>query len=184
MRKVLLLTVAVICLPGLALSQGYNAGSIDLFSDAALTSCNITVPAVGPFSVYIAQTNVGDGTIACQFKIDRPLDFIHVGDIPSYPLTLGSSEAGVSVSYGGCETGTFLILTANYFGAVTPACGLMTVVPDPNSSTGLVQFIGCSDERVTMDTAGQARLNPDGSCLCSVPVEDTTWGGIKALYQD
>ena len=184
MRIVLLLTVAVICLPGLAMSQ-YNAGSIDIFSDAALTSCNITVPAVGPFSVYVAQTNVGDGTIACQFRMQRPSTFAHLGDIPSYPLTLGNSDAGVSVSFGRCLTGTFLILTCNYFASgVTPPCEWMTIVPDPNSSTGLVQFIGCDDERVTMDQAGEARLNPDGTCMCSVPVEETTWGGIKALYQD
>jgi hypothetical protein len=27
-------------------------------------------------------------------------------------------------------------------------------------------------------------VNPDVTCMCSVPVNETTWGGIKALYQN
>jgi hypothetical protein len=181
MRKVLLLTVAVVCLPVMALSQ--DVGSIDIFSDAGLTSCNITVP-VGPFPVYIAQTNVVDGTIAVQFRVEAPATFTNVGDIPSFPLALGNTTDGISISFGACKSGTFLLVTTNYVAAATAACELMTIMPPTNSpSTDKVKFQTCADQQVLKDQAGQARVNPDATCMCNVPVEETTWGGIKALYK-
>jgi hypothetical protein len=32
-------------------------------------------------------------------------------------------------------------------------------------------------------TGGQLIVNPAPGCQCSVPVEETTWGQVKALYQ-
>jgi hypothetical protein len=32
-------------------------------------------------------------------------------------------------------------------------------------------------------TGGDIVVNPDGSCMCDIPVESTTWGKIKELYK-
>jgi len=179
MKKVVLLALSVICVSGLAFGQ--NVGSIDIFADPGLTVCNI-VPPPAPFSVYVAQTNVGDGTTAVQFMLESPANFSSLGESSPY-LTIGNSSTGVSVSFSACKSGTFLILTVTYFAAgVTPACDWMSVVADP-SDPG-VQYIDCSDNTIFVPSAGQARVNPDVTCMCSVPVNETTWGGIKALYQN
>ena len=38
---------------------------------------------------------------------------------------------------------------------------------------------------VSFETGQSAFLNGDSSCECgTLPVEETTWGGIKNLYRD
>jgi len=182
MKKVLLLMVAVMCVSGLAYGQS-NVGSIDIFSDANLTDCNITAPPAGVFPVWIAQTNVFDGTTAVQFALVTPSTMLNVGEIASFFLTLGNTTTGVSIAYGGCKTGTFLLLQINYLGqGATAPCELITVVRDPIKPG--IQYIDCDENLIIVPQAGQARVNPDISCLCAVPVHETTWGGIKALYQN
>jgi hypothetical protein len=181
MKKVVLLTVAVMCVSGLAFGQ--NVGSIDIFSDVGLTDCNIVAPPAGVFPVWIAQTNVGGGVTAVQFKLNTPATITSVGEIPSFQLTLGNTTTGVSISYSACKTGTFLLLQINYLAqGPTAACEWITVAPEP-SDPG-IQFIDCNDNTIFLPSAGEARVNPDISCTCNVPVQETTWGGIKALYQN
>ena len=177
MKKVLLLTLAVICISSLAYSQ--NVGTIDIFGDGQLTTCNVT--AGGLFSVYVAHTNSG-GALASRFRIDHPATFNFLGDTPAFPLALGNSETGIAVSYNTCQTGTFLVLTVNYFDMGTGTCEWMTILPDQTAAQPSVGIVDCDEVRWDSQQAGQARVNPDASCTCNVPVEETTWGGIKALY--
>jgi hypothetical protein len=184
MKKILLLTMAVICVSSLAWGQS-QVGSIDIFADAAHTSCNINAPDSGLLQVFIYHTNVITGVTASAFSIDHPATFIFLGEISPFTLKSGNSETGVSFAYEQCKTGTFLLLTVTYsLGGPTPACELMTIVGDPNQTTGGVEFSDCEPfpNRTSWEQAGQARVNPDLTCMCSVPVEETTWGGIKALY--
>jgi hypothetical protein len=184
MKKILLLTMAVICVSSLAYGQT-QMGSIDIFADAAHTSCNITVPDADLFQVFVYHTNVITGSTASAWSIDHPATFTNVGEVSPFTLKVGNSDTGVSFSYEQCKTGTFLLLTVSYFGiAPTATCGLMTIIGDPNSTTGGVEIVDCAPfpGRTSWEQAGQARLNPDVTCMCSVPVEETTWGGIKALY--
>lgn len=183
MKKALLLALAVICVSSVAYGQ---SGSIDIFGDAGATSCNVTASPDGIFNVYIYHTNAIGGVTASAWLMDRPMaTFNNVGEVSPFPLKLGGSDVGISFSYEGCRTGSFLILTITYWGqSATAPCGLMTIVGDPNTVTGEVEFADCSPfpVRTSVPQAGQARLNPDGTCSCNVPVEETTWGGIKSLY--
>jgi hypothetical protein len=56
---------------------------------------------------------------------------------------------------------------------------LIGIVPAPNKPG--VRAVDCAENSVII-TGGQARVNPDGTCQCAVPVNETTWGNIKALY--
>jgi hypothetical protein len=177
MKRALLLTLAVVCVSGLA--YGQDAGTIDIFSDAGLTSCNVT--AAAQFNVYIGHTN-SSGATASAFRIDHPATLIFLGEIQAQGLKIGSSEDGVGLSYNTCLNGTFLILTVTYFDQGTPPCALMTILGDSTHPSGQVAIVDCDETAFRFDQGGQARVNPDGTCQCNVPVEETTWGGIKALY--
>jgi hypothetical protein len=179
MKKVLLLALAVICVSSLA--YGQNVGTIDIFGDAQLQSCNVT--AAGQFSIYVAQTNSG-GSTAVAFRIDRPATMLRLGDTPAFPLAIGDSDNGIGVVFNTCLTGTFLVLTVSYFDQGTAGCEWMTILGDLSSTSQRIGIVDCDDIKWESDQAGQARVNPDGSCQCAVPVEETTWGGIKSLYQD
>lgn len=85
-------------------------------------------------------------------------------------------------------TGNFLILTVNFLGdGLSPACSLIKIVPDPSAPTGNIEIVDCQTpfpEKFEFAYLGAGIVNGDGSCPCTyVPVQDTTWGGIKALYQ-
>lgn len=180
MKRVLLLTVGVVCVFGSAFGQ--DVGSIDIFSDPGFSDCNITSVAA-PFHVYVAHTNAVVGATAVQFLLEVPADLLYVGETSPYTLKIGTSISGVSISYSACKTGTFLLLDVSFLGGSTPACALMSIVPGPGDDQ--VQVADCNSQSVFLPLAGQARVNDDGSCTCNyLPVAETTWGGIKALYQD
>jgi hypothetical protein len=190
MKRILLLTVAVLCLAGLAFAQFSDVGSIDIFSDGAFTSCNITDAPAALVPVYIVHTHANEGAAASQWKLDMGnVVMTFVGSFSPYPTVIGAPLAGVSVAYGSCVSDPDnLIMTVNFFGTGTsPTCALMSIVPDPVALSGMVEIVDCTPEpngpfKVTLEKGGQARVNPDLTCDCTVPVRETTWGGIKALY--
>ena len=184
MKRILLLTVAVLCLAGLASAQE-DVGSIDIFSDGLYTSCNV-VDVAGLVSVYVVHTNANDGSTASQWKVElgAGVTMTSVGSINAYPTAIGDPLVGISIAYGACQTiANNLLVTMNFIGSGTSAtCALMSIVPDPTSPSGLVEIVDCARNKITLEKGGQARVNPDGTCNCTVPVQETTWGGIKSLY--
>ncbi len=189
MKRILLLTVAVLCLAVLAFAQADDVGSIDIFSDGAFTSCNVT-DASGLVPVYVVHTHAGDGAAASQWKLDMGnVVMTFVGSFSPYATVIGTPLEGVSVAYGSCISDpNNLIMTVNFIGVgASPTCSIMSIVPDPVALSGMVEIVDCTPEpngpfKITLEKGGQARVNPDLSCDCTVPVRETTWGGIKALY--
>jgi hypothetical protein len=184
MKKTLLLAFLTLCVSSIAFAQ-YDPGSIDVYSGQGQASCNF-VDAGGLVSVYLFHTHT-DGSTASQFKLETPPSAVwqHFGDLWQFQTVIGSSPTGVSLGYGSClgQLGDIYLGAAN-FNSTTPAgvCDLISIVPDPTAPSGLVEFVDCAAVKWTKDRGGQGRVNSDGSCDCSVPVRETTWGGIKALY--
>jgi hypothetical protein len=184
MKRVVLLTFAVVAMT-FVLAQAQGVGSVGIFSDAGATSCNIDDDAVNPKNVYIVNVNATGGSKGCLFALDMDptITLSYVFDFSSF-LKIGDALNGVSVAYGGCLTGDILALTVVFNSAGTsPACGLMSIVPDPTQGGGQVILSDCATQNVAIGpVAGQARVNADGTCLCNVPVQESSWGKIKALY--
>jgi hypothetical protein len=181
MKRSLLIAVVVLFGASMAFAQ---AGSIGLFADDAGTSCNVTAPLGGIFYVYMFHLNT-TGATASLFMVEYPVGASYVADgvPPGTPyLIIGNSNAGISVAYSRCETGSFWIATATMIGAGAATCSYMSVVPHPNATSGEIEAVDCESYRM-YPTGGQAVVNGDGTCDCAVPVNDKTWGGIKALYQ-
>jgi hypothetical protein len=129
--------------------------------------------------VYIFHVNSTGATVS-QWKLDAPATWSHLGDQADFPLVIGTSIDDCSVSYGSCAVGSFKLMTVNFFGSGLEApCTLFGIVGAPGKAG--VQIIDCADNRY-FPPGGSGIVNPDGTCQCDVPVEDTTWGGIKALY--
>lgn len=184
MKKTLLLALMTLCVSSIAFAQ-YDPGSIDVYSDQGQGSCNF-VDAGGLLQVFVFHTHT-DGATASQFKIETPpsANWLHFGDLWQFQTVIGSAPVGVSIGYGSClgQLGDIYLGAVN-FNSTTPAavCDLISVVPDPASLSGLLEIVDCTATKFTKDRGGQGRVNSDGSCDCSVPVRETTWGGIKALY--
>ena len=108
-----------------------------------------------------------------------------------FPTVIGSPLTGVIVNYDECKTGTFLVLTMDFFvQGQTEECCYYSVEPDPAVSSGRIEVANCNDEIVYV-FGGQDLINSNTQCVCApgpvtchpVPVNESTWGSIKNLYR-
>lgn len=184
MKKLLLLVVVLLSISSLAIAQ-YDPGSIDVFFDSPPTTCNFT-DAGGLVAVYYFHTHT-DGATASSFRLEfsNGVAWNHLGSTWNFATVIGSHEVGWDIGYGACrgQNEDLYLGVSNFFGNNAPACGLISIVPGQGLS-GLVEVIDCGIPAVKwpIERGGQGRVNPDASCDCTVPVQETTWGGIKALY--
>jgi hypothetical protein len=186
MKRLLLLTMAILLINGVVFAQP-DLGSIDVFSDAGYTSCDF-VDTGGLISVYVLATHVNDGATAAQWMMNIPAAWQLLGSTSPFQTVIGDPLGGISIAYGSCFTGDFLILTVNFLGTGTsPACSYISIVPDPASPSGNIEIVDCqlpSPQKWQYARLGQGIVNGDATCICNyLPVHETTWGGIKALYE-
>jgi hypothetical protein len=160
-----------------------GAGSIGVFSDQAGTNCNL-VDGGSYAYVYIHHLNT-TGALASEFKLIRPEGwaFFAAQDVTAF-LKIGfpDEEGGVSYAYQTCQTGSFLVQGIIYTSdGSSPVCSNTVYITNVPTKTD-IEVINCSDVRLVA-TGGAMVVNGDGSCPCNVPVEETTWGKVKSLYQ-
>lgn len=180
MKKALLLTVALMLCAGAAFAQ---YGTIGLYGDMGGTSCWLNDKVAGLTPYYVVHMNTVSAA-AAEFAAPKPACLLAtwLSDTNAFPVTIGNSQTGVSIGYGSCRAAPVLILTLNYFTAgTTPACCLYPVLPHPIN--GGPWMVDCTQTQYPVGT-NIAVVNGNETCTCeSVPTEDTTWGGVKALYE-
>ena len=176
MKRSVLIAFMLMLSASMAFAQ---AGSVGVFADAGATNCNFA-DAGGLVQVQIVHVNVPCAT-ASQFKLEAPAGWVHLGDTWNFQTVIGSSIAGVSVAYGADLAGLVVLGSVNFFGASLPACTLFGIVADPTALSGEIEAVDCDTFKV-FPTGGSGIVNPDVDCNCTTPVQETTWGGVKALY--
>jgi hypothetical protein len=186
MKKILLLTIAILCVSSLAFAQ---MGSIGVFADPAGTVCDLTDNLPGLYTVYIVHVYT-TGATGAQFGLEENhlMTYIAETETPPY-LKIGTCGGpgglGCAIAYGGCYASPNMILNIQYFAqALTPPCGWIRVIEDNTVTPPLLVATDCSDPPLLINvTGGMAYINNNGSCPCNIPVEETSWGQIKSLYQ-
>jgi hypothetical protein len=186
MKKVVLLAVVGLFAASLAFAQT-GLGSVGIFGDPMGTNCNLLDQGGPGVKLYYVVHVLTTGASASQYMAKVPACMtgtgaMYLADTNPFPVTLGNSQTGVAVAYGGCRVGPINTQIIQVFGmGLTPPCCRWYVVGDPVVSPQ-VQVSDCNFV-VWPATGGQGVINPDGSCQCSIPTQDTTWGQVKALYE-
>jgi hypothetical protein len=184
MKRALLLSVCLLVVASIAFAQ---PGSIGLFADPGGTSCNVTDAAPGLLLVYVVHV-LSPGATASQFAVAWDpcflVTYLSEAVTPPY-IGIGNSQAGIAIAYGSCIPSPAMILTLQFFGSgITSPCCFMHVIADPTATPPGIYVTDCaSPPNLLTATGGEAIVNPDPSCNCNVPVEETSWGQIKSLYQ-
>jgi len=187
MKKVLLLTFVLMVVASMAFAQAGRVGIYNSPTPGSVDDCGITDAAPGLVSVYLVQRGTG-GSTAVQFAAPVPGCFTGqwLSDTAVWPVSVGNSQVGVGVGFGTCQTGDVHVLTVNIFAqGTTPTCCGWGVVPDPREEPPVLVYTDCDFELLPI--LGQPGvINGDATCTCSslTAVEDTSWGQIKALYQN
>ena len=180
MKKALLLSVAIVCVASMALAQG---GGIGIFADPTGADCNLWDVAPGLVTYWAVHVNT-PGATACSFSAPQPACGLmaYLSDTQQFPVTIGNSQDGVAIGYGGCFASPIAVLAINFFAqALTAPCCFYPVLPDPNGVSGQIEVVDCADN-LLIATGGAGRINPNSTCMCTVATEETTWGQVKSLY--
>ena len=187
-RLVILSVVVVLCGATTTFAQSPRVG---LFSDAGASGCSLTDTAPGFFQVFIVLQNV-DEMDGVEFQVVAGPGFtaVLVGELSPLPAPgiIGDAYSGIELAFGGCYSSPLHIYTLTYQGFGTSApCAYLAFLPNPGSTAESIRLSDClmGEILIPQSSTGMFYMNPDGSCnSCGfpVPVEQSTWGGVKALY--
>lgn len=189
MKRIVLLSIIALVMAAAVYAQDF--GSIMVFADDQMSSCNMTVTGAGQITVHIFVANGITPSNGCFYQLVEGGGFSGVfgSDAPqgAWPVVLGNSRDGVTVGYGTCVDPPIYVFQTTYFvTSVPPPCAYLRVERHPD----LPQFtlpgvLDCSDPFPLEYEVpgGQLTFNPDGTCLCDVPNHPSTWGKIKAIYE-
>ncbi len=153
---------------------------VQVYFDPGHTQTTSDCPGMQIDTLYVVAHNFNAWLTAIEFSITYPAEMNWLADMASTPLVIGNSPAGVALAFP---------TPVNGFDAVEvmqvmvmwqcSACGASTNIPlvvAPHPQTGFVRATRYPDNGF-INAVGMTSL------LCAtVPVEETTWGQIKALY--
>ena len=182
----LLFTAAFVTLTGGIAAAQDSPGNITLFADPAANSCSITDQAEGPFTVYVIHVNMS-GFAWSDFRVTESSGFLatYVSETVETLNHVGDFRSGINVAYGSCVDGPLLLGTITYEGhGTSQPCSYLDVVP---WRFPWVDTQDCNFQSFAAPPLGKLCVNPQpGLCepWCSVATEQTTWGGVKALYRN
>jgi hypothetical protein len=182
MKKVLLLTVAMLVCASMAFAQ---AGSIGLYSDPFGANCNLLDNVPGLYPVYVVHVNA-PGATASEWAVSNPacLNALFLSDSSPFGVYIGASPflpSGKAVGYGLCLGSPIHAATLDYFTqALTGPCCLQSVIP--HGINGAISVVDCSSNLLSA-TGGSGIWNPVPGCNCTVGTHDSTWGSVKAMFQ-
>jgi hypothetical protein len=122
---------------------------------------------------------ITEGATAAEWKLNPPESWVYLGEVCPI-FCIGRALDGISISYEECLTGSIYLMPVHFVGK-----GL----EDPCTWFGISGYHG-EPAPLAVDcagvshyvTGGQGLVNDDGTCS-PVPVETTSWGRIKALYE-
>jgi len=203
MRRMLAVVVLFTALcPAAAGAQGY---AITVWADVPGTECLLEDRVPGIVDLYVFHEIGGPpgGASGSEFRLaqDPNVTLLWLAEvILGGPIWISDTRTGVYISYEGCVTGRLHIATVTYFGfATSGVCGELGVCPSVAATD--VVGLDCAAQAHAIG-AGLVHVNSDHiSCECFVangdgpqvppafpfcglptPVEPTTWGRVKALY--
>lgn len=186
MKKFVLTILAIMVAASPAFAQ---FGDISAYSDEAGTSCSIADAGAGIRDVFLLLKHTS-GATALKFVLQQgtggTLSYVSDAVVAGF-LSIGNSQSGIEVAFPTCQVGDVYFMKVTYFGAGTSApCSYINVLEAADSpNPGEVIIVDCTTPfgNVQNVARGQAIINPDGTCQCDVPVNERTWGSIKALYR-
>lgn len=184
MRKSLLLIAIVFTIA--ITGSAYAQPNIMVFFDEDLTlgaaNCPNAPLGTVPATLYVVANNFDAWITAVEFQIVYPPQLFFVGDQLDTDIVLGNTAAGITIGWSvpkNCYGGTVLA-KANVIWFCNDCVGNQNAPIDvrahPQQGLQFAQAVLWPD-LTKFDIVGMRSL------ICATtPVEETTWGQIKALY--
>lgn len=153
------------------------------YQEEALMAAPNPCPGYGVVdTLYVAATNFNAWLSGLEFQIDYPAHIIWVTDLDIAGTSLGTTPAGISIGWPTPQNGFLSIDVCKVM--IQWNCDCCDEADIPIVVNGHPLF--APHPRAT-DFPGYQFIDGVGltSLICAViPVEDTTWGKVKSLYQE
>jgi len=184
MRKVLL-TFAIVATIAIASSASAQTPYFQVYFDSAMQESSADCPAAPPGSVidtlYVVAHNFNAWVQTTDFMVDYGTHLTWLGEFAiGTPLTIGESPTGVAITWQQRRNGWAPIPMLQ----VTVQWQCDDCVGKDNSPIIVLPNPGKIAPRVVEAGTDQVIFGVGmTSLICAlVPVEETTWGQIKSLY--
>ena len=200
-----LMVIALACVALLSASgPAWSQGRIALMGSADGTVCSIQDAAPGIVEVHIFVFDVV-GLAAIQFAAPIPACWsgaTWIGDTIDTQVVVGNTQdpvLGVAIAWGDVapctsegggglnspvHVGTMMFSAS---GQATPCCAypIVKASGDLHPEVDGPIVVLCSNMMEVAGVGVEAVINPEPNCSCltPVPIEETTWGAVKALYR-
>ena len=182
MRALFVLAVAAVAAAGMPPATLAQTPTVSVFFDEGLTRMDKDCPLGGGVdSAYVVARDFNIFIAGIEYAINYPPSMVWMADADLPPVTLGTTPTGIAEAWE---------LTLNGYGPVVVAkikfmwnCNTCAVTDDPLivvpfPLSGFVRAVAFP-QYTMVDGVGMTSL------VCpTVPVDETTWGRIKALYGD
>ena len=174
--------MSIISLCTTPLAHGQAQGTLGLYGDTEGMLCSVEDRQLGHFVIHAVIQM--DSAKAVEFSAPLPPCLVGVtwiGDTDVFPVTIGDSQTGVGIATGGVCIGPPLhVLTINYFGngQTLPCCEILL---SGWQTKPVPEMLGCSGGQFPVSTVA-ITVNPNTTCSCTLPIEESTWGRVKSLY--
>jgi hypothetical protein len=187
MRKpVLLVVIPAVLAFGQAAANPIPEAKIGLYGDAGATMDYVYDTGPGVLDVYVVLNLVYDfEAIGVRFSAPKPPCFqaTHIGDWWDWHPYAGNSQTGVYVNLVFCQGGQIVIGKISYaVEGLTEDCCWYDVEAYPPASGPEVELCNYGLGWV-FEPGYPVLINPDEH-FCGTPVEQSTWGQIKGLYNE
>ncbi len=127
-----------------------QTGHIALYSDTQFMDPHLGTEGTGLVSIYVVAHSSTPLT-AVQYWAPIPdcwQGATWIGDVNLFPISIGSSQSGMSIGLGGCVTTPVHIQTINVITTIPPPndiCCLMVTRPDLQAPSGEIEFVDCNN---------------------------------------
>jgi hypothetical protein len=179
-----------------ARAQDYR---LEFHSDEALSSCELAVSSPGLIKVHMLVTGQGGPLAGLSFRAIKPAcmrSAVWIADVweqTTVRVYYGTTQNGVDV-IPDCPPNTPpfvarylpVYLGWIWFSVTEPTDPCCIYEPAKKPSDPYMYLIMCSDFGADKPmTAGKLVMNPNDTCRCDLPLatQQSTWGGVKALYR-
>lgn len=179
--RLFVFALAAIALVGVS-SVSAQTGTIGVYFDAGLSVEAKDCPGPAPGKLYVGAAGFGIQIIGAEYQVIYPPSIIWLADSATPPATLGVSPTGISMGYP---------LPLNAFGST-----LLQTVEILWNCTGCASTnepIIVVDNPITADPGVLVVRWPDFALVpgvgltalvcATIPTQETTWGGVKALFE-
>ncbi len=135
-------------------------------------------------NAYVCATVIGDGFTTLSFATGVgagvSISTSWASNLPG-GLAIGAFDTGITLASTECMTDEIVLIATGSF-VWTGTAGEITIIDHPDWPREVVDCVGDTDDYCLLSNGG-VFMDPTPTGECISPVEENSWGGIKALYR-